>query len=187
LSSPATIAGVAPEAADRLGLTGMAGRASAQSCDLRVQFPNIPYQELDVRMATHRNGDVAARVIVRFEEIFDHLKEARGAKSDTEVDAPGLKELVELFKQHFRTHYGVEQAFEAPAGGKSQGKRKTVSIVFEVGRHRTDHRKSMVGVADRQRDRPRRRSRSGRRHRARRGSRSWPASARRSSWAPPGS
>ena len=68
---------VAPELAGRLGLIGLAGRASAQSWDLRVEYPAIPYRELDVRMATHRNGDVAARVTVRFEEIFESLRLCR--------------------------------------------------------------------------------------------------------------
>ena len=59
------------------GATGpdrLAGRASGQSWDLRAQFPCAPYDQLDVRMATHRNGDVAARVIVRFEEILESLR-----------------------------------------------------------------------------------------------------------------
>jgi Ni,Fe-hydrogenase III large subunit len=60
--------------AANLGLTGLAGRASAQSWDLRVQFAASPYDQLDVRMVTHRNGDVAARVIVRFEEIQESLR-----------------------------------------------------------------------------------------------------------------
>jgi Ni,Fe-hydrogenase III large subunit/Ni,Fe-hydrogenase III component G len=64
---------VAPELADRLGLCGLAGRASGMSWDLRVQFPPMPYDSLDVRMATHRNGDVAARVTVRFEEVMESL------------------------------------------------------------------------------------------------------------------
>jgi Ni,Fe-hydrogenase III large subunit/Ni,Fe-hydrogenase III component G len=68
---------VAPELAGRLGLTGSAGRASGQSWDLRAQFPCIPYHELDVRMATHRNGDVAARVTVRFEELFESIRLVR--------------------------------------------------------------------------------------------------------------
>ncbi|MGH8623094.1 MAG: Ni,Fe-hydrogenase III large subunit, partial [Burkholderiales bacterium] len=68
---------VAPELAARLGLIGVAGRASAQSWDLRVEYPYPPYAELDVRMATHRNGDVAARVTVRFEEIFESLRLCR--------------------------------------------------------------------------------------------------------------
>ena len=65
---------VKPELAARLGLTGLAGRASAVACDLRVQFPPAPYDELDVRMVTHHDGDVAARVTVRFEEIAESLR-----------------------------------------------------------------------------------------------------------------
>lgn len=65
---------VAPELAARLGLTGLAGRASGLAWDLRVQYPVEPYDRLDVRMATHRNGDVAARVTVRFEEVFESLR-----------------------------------------------------------------------------------------------------------------
>lgn len=65
---------VAPELAAQLGLTGMAGRASSQAWDARVQFPCTPYDELDVQMVTHRNGDVAARVIVRFEEIMESIR-----------------------------------------------------------------------------------------------------------------
>jgi len=65
---------VKPELADRMGLTGLAGRASAVAWDLRVQFPPAPYDQFDVRMVTHRNGDVAARVTVRFEEIAESLR-----------------------------------------------------------------------------------------------------------------
>jgi Ni,Fe-hydrogenase III large subunit len=68
---------VAPELAARLGLVGFAGRASGQAWDLRCQYPCAPYPDLDVRMATHRNGDVAARVTVRFEEIFESLRLSR--------------------------------------------------------------------------------------------------------------
>ena len=65
---------VKPDLADRMGLTGLAGRASGVAWDLRAQFPPVPYDTLDVRMATHRNGDVAARVTVRFEEIAESLR-----------------------------------------------------------------------------------------------------------------
>ena len=64
---------VVPELADRLGLCGLAGRASGMSWDLRAQFPPVPYDSLEVQMATHRNGDVAARVTVRFEELLESL------------------------------------------------------------------------------------------------------------------
>ena len=65
---------VKPELADRLGLAGLAGRASGMAWDLRAQFPPIPYDGFEVRMATHRNGDVAARATVRFEEIAESLR-----------------------------------------------------------------------------------------------------------------
>jgi len=65
---------VRPEVAERMGLTGLAGRASAVAWDLRVQFPPVPYDGFDVQMATHGNGDVAARVIVRFDEIAESLR-----------------------------------------------------------------------------------------------------------------
>jgi Ni,Fe-hydrogenase III large subunit/Ni,Fe-hydrogenase III component G len=68
---------VTPELAARLGLAGLAGRASAQALDLREQFPVEPYDRLDVQMATHRNGDVAARVTVRFDEVFESLRLTR--------------------------------------------------------------------------------------------------------------
>ena len=65
---------VSPELAAQLGLTGLAGRASGQAADLRCDHPWPPYDSLQVKMATHRNGDVAARVMVRFEEVFESLR-----------------------------------------------------------------------------------------------------------------
>ena len=65
---------VTPALASRLGLTGLAGRASSQSWDLRCDHPCLPYSVLNVAMATHGGGDVAARVLVRFEEVFESLR-----------------------------------------------------------------------------------------------------------------
>jgi len=65
---------VEPRLAAQLGLCGLAGRASGQAWDARVQFACAPYDKLEVQMATHRNGDVAARVMVRFEELFESLR-----------------------------------------------------------------------------------------------------------------
>jgi Ni,Fe-hydrogenase III large subunit/Ni,Fe-hydrogenase III component G len=65
---------VEPKLAAQLGLCGLAGRASLQAWDARAQFPCAPYDKLDVQMATYRNGDVAARVIVRFDELFESLR-----------------------------------------------------------------------------------------------------------------
>lgn len=63
-----------PEIAARLGLTGLPGRASGQAWDIRAQFPQIPYDTLDVNMATHRKGDVFARSEVRFAEVVESLR-----------------------------------------------------------------------------------------------------------------
>ncbi|MFY9328754.1 MAG: NADH-quinone oxidoreductase subunit C [Georgfuchsia sp.] len=65
---------VDPKLAARLGLCGLAGRASGIACDLRNDFPLTPYATSDFNMATHRNGDVAARVTVRFEETLESLR-----------------------------------------------------------------------------------------------------------------
>jgi Ni,Fe-hydrogenase III large subunit/Ni,Fe-hydrogenase III component G len=65
---------VRPELAAQLGMTGPAGRASAQAWDARVQFPQPPYDSLDVAMASHRRGDVLARAEVRFAELFESLR-----------------------------------------------------------------------------------------------------------------
>lgn len=65
---------VLPKLASELGLCGMAGRASGQAWDARADQAMAPYSQLDVRMATHRNGDVAARVLVRFDEIAESLR-----------------------------------------------------------------------------------------------------------------
>ncbi len=65
---------VKPDLAARLGLTGLAGRASAQAWDARAQFPQAPYDQLDVNMATQRQGDVLARAEVRFAEVTESLR-----------------------------------------------------------------------------------------------------------------
>jgi Ni,Fe-hydrogenase III large subunit len=73
---------VLPELAARLGLTGLAGRASGQAWDLRCDHPFAPYDRLQVKMATHRNGDVAARVTLRFEELLESLRLLRALVAD---------------------------------------------------------------------------------------------------------
>lgn len=65
---------VAPELAARLGLTGLAGRASGQAHDLRSDFRFAPYDALGVACASSSGGDVAARVAVRFDETLESLR-----------------------------------------------------------------------------------------------------------------
>jgi Ni,Fe-hydrogenase III large subunit/Ni,Fe-hydrogenase III component G len=65
---------VAPQLAERLGLTGFAGRASGLAHDLRCDAPVPPYDVLQVNKAGHIRGDVAARVAVRFEELTESIR-----------------------------------------------------------------------------------------------------------------
>lgn len=65
---------VTPDLARRLGLVGLAGRASGQGFDLRVDHPAEPYDRLAVRKVVLVNGDVAARVNARFDELFESLR-----------------------------------------------------------------------------------------------------------------
>jgi Ni,Fe-hydrogenase III large subunit len=65
---------VAPDLAARLGLTGLAGRASGQVFDLRVDLPCSPYLEVPVQKVSQRAGDVAARVTVRFDELAESCR-----------------------------------------------------------------------------------------------------------------
>jgi Ni,Fe-hydrogenase III large subunit/Ni,Fe-hydrogenase III component G len=65
---------VGPELALQLGLTGFAARASGIAEDLRTDFPSTPYDALAVRSCGHADGDVAARVAVRFDELLESLR-----------------------------------------------------------------------------------------------------------------
>jgi Ni,Fe-hydrogenase III large subunit len=65
---------VTPELAKRLGLIGLAGRGSGQNFDLRVDLPCDPYGELAPRKYVSDEGDVAARVAVRFDELLESLR-----------------------------------------------------------------------------------------------------------------
>jgi len=86
---------VTPDLATRLGLVGLAARASGHNRDLRADLPCTPYDALAVRKALRHEGDVAARVAVRFDELSESirlvaaiLREAPAGPTHTEVAAP---------------------------------------------------------------------------------------------------
>src|SRR5204863_3098376 len=64
---------LAPRTAAALGVVGLAARASGIAIDARVFPGHAPYGKLGPRLCSHRNGDVAARIVVRFEEAFESL------------------------------------------------------------------------------------------------------------------
>ena len=65
---------LAPDTAARLGVVGVAARASGHAMDARAYPAFAPYDQLQPKVASHRNGDVAARIVVRFEEVFESLR-----------------------------------------------------------------------------------------------------------------
>ncbi len=66
-----------PHLATRLGVLGLAGRASGQRLDARIDLPCSPYDELPSVKVVRAAGDVAARVAVRFEELQESCRLAR--------------------------------------------------------------------------------------------------------------
>ena len=66
-----------PEVARRLGAGGVVGRASAQAWDLRADHGGDPYRRFPPALALAHEGDVAARVLIRFLEIQESLVLAR--------------------------------------------------------------------------------------------------------------
>jgi len=65
---------VTAELATELGLVGLAARASGHDYDLRADLPCAPYDRLSVQKCVRPDGDVAARVAVRFDELFESVR-----------------------------------------------------------------------------------------------------------------
>jgi Ni,Fe-hydrogenase III large subunit/Ni,Fe-hydrogenase III component G len=65
------------DVAEKLGAVGLTARASGIARDLRVDHPWAPYDRLATQVVTEPAGDVAARVLVRFGEIFESLRLCR--------------------------------------------------------------------------------------------------------------
>jgi Ni,Fe-hydrogenase III large subunit/Ni,Fe-hydrogenase III component G len=68
---------LSPTLATRLGVLGLAARASGQPLDARVDLPCKPYDELPPVKVVRTEGDVAARVAVRFDEIVESCRLVR--------------------------------------------------------------------------------------------------------------
>ena len=61
------------ETAKALGCLGYVGRASGFDCDLRRERPYGPYDELEIEAVSRTEGDVAARLNVRYDELYASL------------------------------------------------------------------------------------------------------------------
>jgi Ni,Fe-hydrogenase III large subunit len=62
-----------PEVARNLGIVGIAGRASGFDHDLRRDFPDDFYDQVQFTVPVFTVGDVQHRMVVRREEIFQSL------------------------------------------------------------------------------------------------------------------
>jgi Ni,Fe-hydrogenase III large subunit/Ni,Fe-hydrogenase III component G len=117
---------VEPALAARLGMTGLAGRASGQAYDLRADLPLPPYESLAVRKCGHIRGDVAARVTLRFEELAESIRL--------------IEELIERLPPG-----SLQAALKTPAAGTRgcgwvEGWRGEVFIALEAGENGSLHR-----------------------------------------------
>ena len=64
---------IAPELARELGLVGLSARACGHAQDWRSALRMAPYDAVPATPAVRTQGDVAARVAVRFDEVFASL------------------------------------------------------------------------------------------------------------------
>ncbi len=107
------------EQAEQLGALGLAARASGVACDLRVDHPWPPYDKLQTRLAIQTAGDVAARVQVRFDEIFESIRLCRALLED--MPAGSVQSLLPDVEPH-RMGVGIIEGWRGP-----------VIIVLETG------------------------------------------------------
>ena len=99
-----------PALAARLGVVGLAGRASAQPWDLRCDAPVAPYDRFVVKRVVREAGDVAARVAVRFDEVFESIDLCRALLSAL----PAGTHRIEL-EPRGGTAYGWIEGWRGPA------------------------------------------------------------------------
>lgn len=97
--------------AKQLGLVGLAGRASGQAHDLRVDLPCHPYEQLPVRKSARNEGDVAARVAVRFDEL---LESTRLVTHLVEHLPPGAEQADVELPQQGATAIGLVEGWRGP-------------------------------------------------------------------------
>nr|MBC8235789.1 pyruvate, phosphate dikinase [bacterium] len=79
-----------------------------------------------------------------FEKIFDEIKKEKGVSEDTEVDAKGLKEVVEKSKAHFKEVYGEE----FPSDPKEQLRLATNAVFESWNNPRANTFRKIKGIPD---------------------------------------
>jgi Ni,Fe-hydrogenase III large subunit/Ni,Fe-hydrogenase III component G len=114
-----------PELAQDLGAMGLIARASGVAHDLRVDHPWTPYDGLATQLVTQSGGDVAARVQVRFDDLFESLRLCQ-TLLDTLADGPIQTELADADSDQLGIGLGIAVI---------EGWRGPVMIALECGAH----------------------------------------------------
>jgi len=99
-----------------LGAIGLVARASGIANDLRADHPWAPYDKLVTQIVTETGGDVAARVLLRFHEIFESLRLCRALLADlshTSVEAGPIATVIPVAEPN-RLGIGVIEGWRGP-------------------------------------------------------------------------
>ncbi len=116
---------VLPGLARQLGLTGLAGRASGMAADLRCHGNWAPYNALDVQAALREEGDVAARVAVRFDETLESLRLIRLILDHLPAPGPAV-----AAQQNLASTHAVRGL------GRVEGWRGEIQVALQLENHR---------------------------------------------------
>ena len=102
--------------ARELGAIGLAARASGFAQDLRVTHPWPPYDTTATHIVTETSGDVAARVQLRFREVFESLRLCRtllAELSHTSLEASTIVASVPIAEPN-RLGIGIIEGWRGP-------------------------------------------------------------------------
>ena len=102
--------------AQELGAIGVAARASGIPQDLRVTHPWPPYDTIASQIVTENAGDVAARVQIRFREVFESLRLCRALLAElshTSLEAAPIVAPVPIAEPD-RLGIGIIEAWRGP-------------------------------------------------------------------------
>ncbi|HZX32626.1 MAG TPA: NADH-quinone oxidoreductase subunit C [Rhodocyclaceae bacterium] len=84
---------VSRQAADDLGLVGVAARASGRAIDARVGLPGIPYQRFPIASTVQETGDCWARMKQRMQEVDTSVAWLLNVLKDEKLTAAGTEEV----------------------------------------------------------------------------------------------
>jgi Ni,Fe-hydrogenase III large subunit len=100
---------VPPELAQAYAAGGFTGRASGQNHDARVTPGYAPYENFGIDVPVEEDGDVAARIRIRLEEIIESIRLIRDMLANLPETAIGI-----ALPTGSGTALGVAESFRGP-------------------------------------------------------------------------